>query len=108
MSRSHSINSLSNFNKNQSNPFIPQPELTNQIKDLSIWEWEDVSSWLNQNGMSQYVDIFQKYEINGYDLCYLTNDDLTEMRLNNFHDRNTILKNIRLMTLEQCKKIKIY
>jgi hypothetical protein len=72
------------------------------FKDLSTWNWEDVTNWLTNYGMSQYQEVFQKYEINGYDLCYLTNDDLNEMRLTNFHDRNTILKNIRLMIIEQC------
>jgi hypothetical protein len=72
------------------------------FKDLSTWDWEDVTIWLSNYGMSQYQEVFQKYEINGYDLCYLTNDDLNEMRLTNFHDRNTILKNIRLMIIEQC------
>ncbi len=72
------------------------------MKDLSTWDWEDVTAWLNNNAMSHYQEVFQKYEINGYDLCYLTNDDLTEMRLASFHDRNMILKNIRLMIIEQC------
>jgi hypothetical protein len=71
-------------------------------KDLSTWDREDVSSWLSTYGMSQYQEVFEKFEINGYDLCYLTNEDLTEMRLTNFHDRNLILKNIRLMIIEQC------
>jgi hypothetical protein len=72
-------------------------------KDLSSWEWEDVNLWLLNNQMQKYVDNFQKFQINGYDLCYLTNEDLNEMRLTNFHDRNMILRNVRLMTLEQCK-----
>jgi hypothetical protein len=32
----------------------------------------------------------------------LTNEDFNEIKLTNFHDRNLILKKIRLMTLEQC------
>jgi hypothetical protein len=71
-------------------------------KDLSIWDWDDVKNWLQSNNMQQYIEIFQKFEINGYDLCYLTNEDLNEMRLSNFHDRNLVLRNIRLLTLEQC------
>jgi hypothetical protein len=86
-------NSITNFNKTGN-------------KDLSTWEWEDVSNWLQSNSMGQYQEVFQKYEINGYDLCYLTNEDLSEMRLTNFHDRNLILKNIRLMIIEQCTKNK--
>jgi hypothetical protein len=76
--------------------------LNNLDKDFSIWEWEDVSNWLINNNMQNYVENFQKYEINGYDLCYLTNEDFNEIKLTNFHDRNLILKKIRLMTLEQC------
>jgi hypothetical protein len=82
-------NSITNFNKNSN-------------KDLSTWEWDDVSNWLQSNSMGQYIEVFQKHETNGYDLCYLTNEDLSEMRLTNFHDRNLILKNIRLMIIEQC------
>lgn len=78
-----------------------QPHI-NLGKDFSIWEWEDVSNWLIHNNMQNYVENFQKYEINGYDLCYLTNEDFNEIKLTNFHDRNLILKKIRLMTLEQC------
>jgi hypothetical protein len=72
-------------------------------KDLSVWEWQDVNLWLQNNQMQKYNELFQKFEINGYDLCYMTNDDLNEMKLTNFHDRNLVLKNIRLLTLEQCK-----
>lgn len=71
-------------------------------KDLSIWEWEDVKAWMRNNNLGQYIDNLEQHQVNGYDLCYLTNEDLNEMRLTNFHDRNLILKNVRLLTLEQC------
>ena len=72
-------------------------------KDLSSWEWSDVNNWLKANNMNQYIESFKQYQINGYDLCYMTNEDLTEMKITNFHERNQILKNIRLVTLEQRK-----
>jgi hypothetical protein len=71
-------------------------------KDFSMWEWEDVNNWLINNNLKNYAENLEKYEINGYDLCYLTNEDFNEIKITNFHDRNLILKKIRLMTLEQC------
>lgn len=91
------MSKTNSFHRNNS------PYLSSTQKDLSIWEWEDVNKWLINNNMQQYLELFEKHQVNGYDLCYLTNEDLNEMQLNNFHDRNLVLKNIRLMTLDQCK-----
>lgn len=90
MSKSHS-NSRNNLAQNLD-------------KDFSCWEWEDVNTWLINNNLDNYVNYFKTFEINGYDLCYMTNEDFNEIKLTNFHDRNLILKKIRLMTLEQCKR----
>lgn len=72
-------------------------------KDLSTWEWNDVKEWLSNNKMDQYIPNFQKCQVNGYDLCYLANEDFNEMGITNFHSKNIILKSIRTLTLEQLK-----
>lgn len=72
-------------------------------KDLSTWEWNDVKEWLSSNKMDQYIPNFQKCQVNGYDLCYLANEDFNEMGITNFHSKNIILKSIRTLTLEQLK-----
>lgn len=72
-------------------------------KDLSTWEWKEVNDWLVQNKMEKFISNFQKYNVNGYDLCYLANEDFNEMSINNFHDKNIILKSIRTLTLEELK-----
>ena len=75
-------------------------------KDLSTWEWNDVKEWLSNNKMDQYIPNFQKCQVNGYDLCYLANEDFNEMGITNFHSKNIILKSIRTLTLEQLKLYK--
>ena len=72
-------------------------------KDLSTWEWNDVKEWLTNNKMDKYISNFQKCQVNGYDLCYLANEDFNEMSISSFHDKNIILKSIRTLTLEQLK-----
>lgn len=70
-------------------------------RDLSTLEWKEVQEWLQDNGMEQFIKNFQTFNVNGYDLCYLANEDFAEMSITNFHDKNIILKNIRMMTLEE-------
>lgn len=70
-------------------------------KDLSTFDWKDVHEWLQKNNMEKYVKNFQAFNVNGYDLCYLANEDFAEMSITNFHDKNIILKNIRTMTLKE-------
>ena len=71
--------------------------------NLSAWNQGEVQQWLMKIKMDKYITNFQNNQVNGYDLCYLSNDDFKELRINNFHDKNSLLKSIRLLTLEELK-----
>ena len=72
------------------------------IKPISQWQQEDVSNWLKNIKLTNYMNLFQN--INGYDLCFVTKDELiNDFKLTKLHDRNLILKSRRELILEQCK-----
>ena len=74
----------------------------NQIKYISQWETDDVVKWLIEINMSAYTNVFENNKINGYDLCYLTNDNLVnDLRISRLHDRNLILQAIKILLYEQ-------
>lgn len=86
-------NSISNF----------KTVVNSSGKEISLWDQQEVINWLQANEMNQFAEIFKSNDLNGYDLCYLTGEDLkTEFKITNFHDRNLILRNIRTMILDQC------
>ena len=73
-----------------------------QSKYFTQWETEDVCKWLSDINMSGYTNVFESNKINGYDLCYLTNDNLiNDLRISRFHDRNVILQEIKIKIYEQ-------
>ena len=73
-------------------------------KEISTWSNDDVTNWLKEINLSNYIDSFQNSQITGYDLCYLSNTELKEeLRINRLHDRSTLLKSIREALLDQCK-----
>ena len=86
-----------NYHRNMNDSF----ETPNEI---SVWNKERVSDWLRENNFSQYIDTFRNNNINGYDLCQLTSQDLQkELNIANFHDRFSLLRSIRENLLKQCK-----
>ena len=76
--------------------------LTNQ-KDISTWTTSDISSWLKSINMSQYISKFELNKINGYDLIYLTKEDLKYLGIVNIHDKNIILNSMKKYLLQQLK-----
>ena len=72
------------------------------MKDFSTWNSEDLSYWLNSINLSRYSNNIIGNNVTGYDFCYLTNDDFKILGISNIHDKNILVKNIRLQTLEQC------
>ena len=71
--------------------------------NLSTWTQVDVQQWLKTIKMDKYNTNFQNNQVNGYDLCYLSNEDFKELRITNFHDKNSLLKAIKFLILEQLK-----
>ena len=71
--------------------------------NLSTWTQIEVQQWLKNIKMDKYNSHFQNNQVNGYDLCYLSNDDFKDLKINNFHDKNTLLKYIKYLKLEQLK-----
>ena len=72
-------------------------------KDMSTWTTSDISSWLKSINMSQYVSKFELNKINGYDLIYLTKEDLKNLGVLNIHDKNVILNSMKKALLQQLK-----
>jgi len=72
-------------------------------EDISAWNNEKVCEWLNELKLNQYVETFRNNNINGYDLCYITSQELrNELNISKLHDRNCIIKKIRENILKQC------
>ena len=72
-------------------------------KDISTWNTPDISSWLKSINMTQYVSKFDLNKINGYDLIYLTKEDLKNLGIINIHDKNVILNSMKKALLNQLK-----
>ena len=72
-------------------------------KDISTWNTPDISSWLKSINMTQYVTKFELNKINGYDLIYLTKEDLKNLGIINIHDKNVILNSMKKALLNQLK-----
>ena len=53
--------------------------------------------------MSQYISKFESNKINGYDLIYLTKEDLKSLGILNIHDKNIILNSMKDALLKQLK-----
>lgn len=77
--------------------------MLNNQKDISTWSTSDISSWLKSINMTQYVSKFELNKINGYDLIYLTKEDLKNLGIINIHDKNIILNSMKKALLQQLK-----
>ena len=71
--------------------------------NITSWAFNKVNNWLKDLNLDMYSNNFQKYDINGYDLFSLNNDDFIQLKISNFHDKNLILKSIKMKVLEQLK-----
>ena len=72
-------------------------------KDISTWNTEDISNWLRNLNMNQYISKFESNKINGYDLIYLTKEDLKSLGIISIHDKNIILNSMKDAILQQLK-----
>ncbi len=63
----------------------------------------DIAAWLAEIGMSQFSDVFISNGIDFDLLPELTSQDLSEVGVLRLVDRKTILKEIRLLTLEKAR-----
>ena len=45
-------------------------------KKISTWSLDDTIYWLKTINLTNYADNFYSNNINGYDLCLLTNEEL--------------------------------
>ena len=72
-------------------------------KDLSTWNSLDVVNWLKRINMTQYISKFESNNINGYDLIYLTKEDLRTLGIVSIHDKNIILNSMKDALLQQLK-----
>jgi len=73
------------------------------LKPFSTYNLSEILNWLNQIDLQRYSSNFSSMSICGYDLCYLTNSDFSLLGINNLHDKNILIQNIREKTLEQLK-----
>ena len=76
--------------------------------NITSWSFSQVNTWLRNINLETYINNFQKYDVNGYDLYNLNNDDFIQLKISNFHDKNLMLKSIKIHILEQLKIKFIY
>ena len=72
-------------------------------KYISSWSQGEVQQWLIKIKMDKYISNFANNQVNGYDLCYLSNENFNDLKIYNFHDKNILLQSIKLLILEELK-----
>ena len=77
-----------------------QNEHNHSNKLISEWSEKDVENFLEENELSYLKSTVAEMNINGYDLCKLTEDQLKEMKFS-LHDINQLTKAIHAKILEQ-------
>jgi hypothetical protein len=72
-------------------------------KEIVLWDYKEVLQWLESKNIKNLIEIFSKQRINGYDLCFLTNEDLkNELGIIKLHDRMKVLREIRKTLITNC------
>ena len=56
--------------------------------NITSWAFNKVNNWLKDLNLDMYSNNFQKYDINGYDLFSLNNDDFIQLIIFNFYNIN--------------------
>ncbi len=75
-------------------------------KDLVEWDNNDVCNWLHSRNLRHHIDSFEKSNLTGYDLCYLTKEEIkSEFKIMSFHERINMIKEIRKLVVSYCKVI---
>ena len=72
-------------------------------KFISSWSQGEVQQWLIKIKMDKYISNFANNQVNGYYLCYLSNENFNDLKIYNFHDKNILLQSIKLLILEELK-----
>ena len=73
-------------------------------KPLTLWNKSDIIDWLKSISQLKYESVFQKSDITGVDLPFLTRSILRKkMSIAHFHDQNEILNSITKKILEMLK-----
>jgi predicted house-cleaning noncanonical NTP pyrophosphatase (MazG superfamily) len=73
--------------------------------NFSLWNNDEVYNWLTKIKMEKYINNFQNHNINGYDLIFLNYQTLNELNINNFHDQNVIIKEVKKLIRDQLKLV---
>ena len=76
-------------------------DLNNKV--ISQFDPNEVKEFIKEIGLSSYTAKFEKYQIDGYDLCNITDDLLNLLDFSNIHDINKLKRNIHLKLLNQLK-----
>ena len=72
-------------------------------KAISQFNPKEVKEFIKEIGLSSYSAKFEKYQIDGYDLCNITDDLLKLLDFSNIHDINKLKRNIHVKLLNQLK-----
>jgi hypothetical protein len=80
---------------------MSKPEsTTNNTKEFSLWEKDDITSWL-ETIKFQISETAKNRDITGYDLCYMNLEDLkTDLLINSIPERNKLMRQIKTMILD--------
>jgi hypothetical protein len=87
------------------NSEFPHPSRDTKETNFSISQWNctKVCEWISEIGYSHNVENFRLNKINGYDLCHMEHKHFqNELKINTFHECNSIVMHIRRLVLKQC------
>ena len=76
---------------------------SNNNKEISKWNNEEVLIFLKEINLSNYSEIFQNNNLTGYDLCTISTEELkNDLKMTKYHDRTLLSRSIKELLLEQC------
>lgn len=73
-----------------------------QLKEITQWEWSEVQEWLTDNNFPNVISKLEPHLITGYDLFYLTVDQMRAFDITGFNEINRLNRVIHLKVLEYC------
>jgi hypothetical protein len=82
---------------------INQSSTETKKKDIIDWDNKSVIEWFKSKNIHFSQKLIENHEITGYDLFYLTDENLKkDFKIEIFHERQKILKEVRLLALDSC------
>lgn len=79
-----------------------------ETKEIIKWEWCDVKQWLTDTNSASVISKLESQNITGYDLFFLSLEQMKSFNILTFHEINRLSKLIHLKVLEYRMIIILY